>query len=216
MKAIMISIKPQYVADILNGKKTLEIRKTCPEIFKRLKPYEGASFDVYIYATKKYDECLWYKKDSKCYVLNYGKPTNDYLNGKVVAKFTLNKVEEIKLPYTYFGTNKWVGGEHERTLQTETLDEKDILKLSCLTEEEIYKYLDFKHSPNNVGYAWHIDNLVVFDKPKELKEFYKVGCEEYFEKHVFVDHPNFRPIYESELKQFQLTRAPQSWCYVEV
>lgn len=32
MKAILISIKPKYVADILNGKKTIEIRKTMPKV----------------------------------------------------------------------------------------------------------------------------------------------------------------------------------------
>ena len=44
MKSILISIKPKYVADILNGKKTLEIRKSMPKC--------ELPIDVYIYCTK--------------------------------------------------------------------------------------------------------------------------------------------------------------------
>ena len=43
MKAILISIKPYWVAKILNGEKTIEIRKRFP------KDYVGW---VYIYCTK--------------------------------------------------------------------------------------------------------------------------------------------------------------------
>ena len=44
MKAIMISIKPEWVCKILNGEKTIEIRKTMPKCKLPCK--------VYIYCTK--------------------------------------------------------------------------------------------------------------------------------------------------------------------
>ena len=44
MKSIMISIQPQYVEKILNGEKTIEIRKTMPKCELPCK--------VYIYCTK--------------------------------------------------------------------------------------------------------------------------------------------------------------------
>ena len=44
MKAILISIQPRWVAKILNGEKTLEIRKTMPKC--------DLPIDVYIYCTK--------------------------------------------------------------------------------------------------------------------------------------------------------------------
>lgn len=44
MKAIMISIQPQWVEKILNGEKTIEIRKTMPKCELPCK--------VYIYCTK--------------------------------------------------------------------------------------------------------------------------------------------------------------------
>ena len=53
------------------------------------------------------------------------------------------------------------------------------------------------------GYAWHIDNLEIFDKPKEISEFWNKR------KRMFV---NGKMLYDHK---FHLTRAPQSWCYVE-
>ena len=152
MRSILISIKPEWVAKILNGEKTIEVRKTAPRCVLPI--------DVYIYCTKTIKPVSNY---------DWGEFTfNDLPKlGKVVAKFTLNNAEAIKLPYTKFGSDEWVGCEDERTLQTQTMDEKTLLEKSCLREDEIYGYLNFKHSPYNVGYAWHISNLVVFDKPKE-------------------------------------------------
>ena len=77
MKTIMISIKPEFVQKTLNGNKTIEIRKTMPKCELPCK--------VYIYCTKG-------KKLYKC-VSNFDE---DLLNGKVVAEFTLNKVEILE------------------------------------------------------------------------------------------------------------------------
>ena len=169
MKAILISINPKYVAKILNGEKTLEIRKTLPKC--------DLPIDVYIYCTK----------DRK-YVnlINRG----GFLTGMVVAKFTLNKVEEIKQRIGVF----WVWGGHP--YYTDNVSEENLLKRSCLSAEELENYLQGK-----VGYAWHIDNLVVFNKPKEIGEF---------RTHKTYDLKDLHNCHVA------LTRAPQSWCYVEV
>ena len=78
-KAILISIKPKYVADILNGKKTIEIRKTMPKC--------DLPITVYIYCTKDNDRFVWQNENMRC---------EEYMNGKVVAKFTVRKVEELR------------------------------------------------------------------------------------------------------------------------
>lgn len=52
-------------------------------------------------------------------------------------------------------------------------------------------------------YVWNIDGLKVYDKPKELSEFL----------HRVPDYSNGVVCYS--LKQEPLTRAPQSWRYVE-
>ena len=204
MKALMLSIKPKYVVDILNGRKTIEIRKSIPKC--------DLPIDVYIYCTKDKDYDLFLENgEYQAYFrhhreLHSKRLRQEPLNGKVVARFWCDKVETIKLPYTYFGTNKWVGGEHERTLQTETMDEKDLLKASCISEEENYKYLNFKHSPNCCGYAIHITKLEIFDRPKELNEFW--NCTEkkciYSERHKYMHCRKY------------LTRAPQSYMFIEV
>lgn len=59
MKSILISIKPEYVEKILNGEKTIEIRKTKPNIELPCK--------VYIYCTKPKK---WYAFSSWCAASN--------------------------------------------------------------------------------------------------------------------------------------------------
>ena len=85
-KAILMSIKPQYVAKILNKEKTIEIRKRFP------KDYVGW---VYIYCTKD-------KKYAN--LINRG----GFLTGMVCARFWCDKVEEItfypKKPFDRYGT----------------------------------------------------------------------------------------------------------------
>lgn len=173
MKAIMISIQPKWVAKILNGEKTIEIRKTCPQVFKHLKPYEGCSIDVYIYLTKNGGE------------LFDGQATCPYLSGKVVAKFTLNKCRE------------W----HNYSWQ-------EITKYGCISDNELREYSKGHKSL----YIWHIDNLVIFDKPKELSEFV---CACPTEKCCKCKYAKFM-CGQIACNKPKLTKAPQSWCYVEV
>jgi len=56
-----------------------------------------------------------------------------------------------------------------------------------------------KYSNGKEVYGWHISDLVIYDKPKELSEFMKA---EY----------NYGKIH---LPPSKLYRPPQSWCYVE-
>ena len=213
MKAVMISIKPKYVAKILNSEKTIEVRKVFP------KEYKGW---VYIYCTKdKENELLKgykvYDREEIKYIAQGGTLTlSDFLNGKVVARFYCDKVEEIKLPYTKFGTDEWVGCESARTLQTKTLDEKELLKKSCIGVEEIYKYLNFKNSPNNVGYAWHIDNLEIFDEPKELSEFKGLQRAKATDCGYLKQCKKCGKIFNRCHLLKPLTKTPKTMCYVEV
>ena len=175
MKSILISIKPKYVAKILNGEKTIEIRKTMPKC--------DLPIDVYIYCTKD-KQGIWLS-NGKYDLLNENKYVKSEKNGKVVAKFTLNKVEEIKFNY------------------------KNIQEKSCLSEDELFDYL-FDNTPYQEdmkkGYAWHISNLVIFDKPKELSEFYPYCKDKKCE---------YRKNHCSICYRTPLTKAPQSWQFVE-
>lgn len=160
MKSILISIKPEWVAKILNREKIVEIRKTIPKC--------DLPINVYIYCTKGKPRIVDLRDDA------FYLGCSPRLNGKVVAKFTLNKISDSDK------TNCCVG--------------------SCLTYDEIMRYTKGKKF-----YAWHIDNLEIFDKPKELSEF----CYYSIVKNNLYIHGEF------PLKTY-LTKAPQSWCYVEV
>ena len=74
---------------------------------------------------------------------------------------------------------------------------------SCLTKNELINYGKY-----NALYGWHITDLKIYNKPKELSEFCK-PC-----------HDSYDPMYGSYCiycdKRNKLTRPPQSWCYVEV
>ena len=188
MQSIMISIKPKYVAQILNGEKTIEIRKTMP---KCLYP-----IDVYIYCTKgkpliycSDKNWHWHIKETKNF--QYDMRFNYYagFNGKVVAKFTLNKVEELYIKHC-------VGWNTNTIKDVLTIEEK-----TCVSRFALFDYLGSKG-----GYAWHISNLEIFDRPKELSEFDRCILTE------DLSHDNITHIHQ----RFKITKAPQSWCYVEV
>lgn len=85
-------------------------------------------------------------------------------------------------------------------------------ELSCLSTTELIDYLGRiydKQGNSKRLYAWHISNLVIYDKPKELSEFFN-ACDKPkgTDCSVCIDH--------RENKCKAITRPPQSWCYVEV
>ena len=218
MKAILISIKPKWVAKILNGEKTIEVRKTCPTQLRGDTPIKPEPIDVYIYCTKDkqnmlHKNCIniYWCEDSNFKATNkkLGIKTQPYFNGKVVAKFTLNKVEDVRfiMDYHYGGHYNIASYSNEKAFERDC----------CLSLREIDNYInkDNLYKRDKIGYAWHIDNLVIFDKPKELSEF-KVkrkinecsGCK-YLDTDTYEHCINCE-----EIKP--LTKAPQSYMYVEV
>ena len=150
-KSLMISIQPQHAVNILNGKKTLELRTWIP------KDYVGW---VYVYVTKgkpyliKITSTQWLKDNIISYTLsNKTLFFEDVLNGKVVARFWFDEYE--KLLYVK-------DRSYERSYE---LSYKQQRKL-CLTDEQIHIYGKGKDL-----YAWHIKKLEIFDEPKELSDF---------------------------------------------
>ena len=150
MKSILLSIRPEWVAKILNGEKTIEVRKRFP------KDYKGW---VYIYCTKDYKKILFENGGYGWRLNTWNKNKNAITtnNGKVVARFYCDNVEEIKYkigcPFPY-------------------LDFESELPKTCLTGEELEDYLFTKKGYQN-GYAIHISKLEIFDRPKYLTEYYK-------------------------------------------
>ena len=82
-------------------------------------------------------------------------------------------------------------------------------KDGLLTLEEQKKY-----GKNNPLYGWYISDLKIYDKPKELGEFKKEGFMTE-EQWLYALYPNTHCHYAAWAKKFEITRPPQSWCYVE-
>lgn len=84
----------------------------------------------------------------------------------------------------------------------------DDLEKTCLTYDDLWDYGNGKPL-----YGWHISDLKIYDKPKELSEFRKSGFMTE-EEWLFNLYPNTHCHYETWAKKFEITRPPQSWCYV--
>lgn len=112
-----------------------------------------------------------------------------YGGGKVIGAFVCDRVEE----YTFSGYNARY-----------RINDADLAK-TCLNHPELISYGKGKDL-----HGWHISDLKIYDKPKELGEF------SYPAEHNFTK----RAIKESREMGFichgvYITRPPQSWCYVE-
>lgn len=149
MKAIMISIKPKWCAKIMNGEKTIEVRKNkvLANAIQKLIDENGYA-DIYVYCSKDKSD----KETLKFMRGRYGCMKNYDPYGKVIFKFRCYKVEEIS----------WQMGVY----QLEQQGFNDFLDKCCLGFCEIKDYLNMEN-----GYAIHISDLEIFDEPKELSEF---------------------------------------------
>lgn len=186
MKAILMSIQPKHLVNILNGKKTLEIRKSVPKDFKGW---------VYLYCTKAKPNLVLsvnMTSNELKYVLTNINGFHTSVNGKVVARFWLDEYEELKLVNTSYDWSQEMYDE-DYNVTKEQLDNL------CISYEELHNYLQGK-----TGYALHIKQLEIFDEPKSLGEFYRI-----------IDYDLHEGLYKEPIYK-TLTKAPQSYMYVEV
>ena len=81
-------------------------------------------------------------------------------------------------------------------------------KNACVSDEFIWKYTNFGYKDIT---EMKISNLVIYDKPKELSEFYSI-CEKR-NCHLC----DWEREYDSCgcNRKKPITRPPQSWCYVD-
>ena len=178
MKAVLISIQPKWVEKIANGEKTIEVRKTAPKCEVPFKCY------IYMTATKE-RFYLWE------YATAYENSKGEILDGsqKVIGEFVCDKVFLLH-PYTYDRGSADL--KRRKLIQTfeGSSRENEILSATCLTQDEMFDYI----GEGNYGYGWHISDLKIYDKPKELREF-------------------FTPM--GKRPSYMVERPPQSWQYVE-
>ena len=229
MKSVLISIQPKWVDKIASGEKTIEVRKTRPKL--------ETPFKCYIYQTKKFVAVDITDGANKY------RPFLRQNQDKVIGEFVCDRIDNYECELwndeayeliRQFDYDEY--GEIEYKHGAGNNENCEMLNKACLTWQDIRKYLG--QGLNNC-YAWHIYDLKIYDKPKELSEFikpfkydgdglrccakeelediYEWDCETLFKnKYPNFDFENCKCEDCPKAKDFyRLTRPPQSWCYVE-
>lgn len=189
-KALMISIQPQHAVNILNGKKTLELRTWIP------KGYVGW---VYVYVTK--GKSYLGKNIDGDYGLyniphfgNFNKVGD--LNGLVAFRFWFDGYDTLEYIHQWGGSD-YIGNDGVDSIGSWRVDGSYLDNL-CLDYQDVLDY-GFREKPKphqKTLYAWHIKKLEIFDEPKELSEF--------------------KVLYGGEESLYPLKKAPQKFCYCYV
>lgn len=234
MKSVLLSIRPKWCEKIARGEKTIEIRKSRPNL--------ETPFKVYIYCTNTRPYLVWGDvfrgnwETEFTHLSGYNRKDAeriwDVFNGKVIGEFVCRNIDEYAYDYC---PHPEIGMDYDCGDNWWEVSDED-LKRACLTESEFRQYA----WPNKIMYGWHISDLVIYDTPKPLGGFYKPGAESMEEleellclsceateggKYASYGTPN-GPVtcegrfcdeaYQNYLDEnFALTRPPQSWCYVE-
>lgn len=193
MKSVLISIKPQWCEKIASGRKTIEVRKSAPK---------EVPFKAYIYCTKTKNK--WSLSDYEgAYQNSVGEIV--YAQQHVIGEFICDKTYPIKA-YTFDGGDAARG--RWKLIQTFLPAEKEhkILFGTCLSTDEMYDYI----GEGKFGYAWHISDLKIYDKPKKLSKF-KISCNRKnlcYSCNRFTSKP-------WDICNNTIIRPPQSYMFVE-
>lgn len=176
-KAVLISIKPEWCELIASRKKTVEVRKSIPKL--------DTPFKCYIYCTKStLSDQLWVlsKNERKenfglsavCANLN---ATAEICrgNGKVIGEFVCDDITKFAIDPKF-----------------DNLTLMSMANRSCLSKSQLEDYCS-----DYWLYGWHISDLKIYDKPRELSEFKGLRTTKF----------GYEPV--------EIKRPPQSWCYVE-
>lgn len=192
MKAILMSIQPKWVTMIEYRKKTIEVRKTRP----KLEP----PFKCYIY-------CTFPQKPVYDIWINRGTENRFLGNGKVVAEFVCDRIDEYTsgIPPFYEASDGYNVYPPE-------------LEKMCLG----YKDLD-AYGKGKPLYGWHISELKIYDQPKELGEngdftFPCLRGGEDCDSHRKCVGCKYARLWTGTREIYcnrWVTRPPQSWAYVE-
>lgn len=189
MKSVLTSIQPYFIFLIIAHKMGWNIPQEKTVEVRKNRPTDS-SWDrtTKIYCSQKMESFNRIPAQYQPFMLK--------LRGKVIGEFVCDSIDTIAIYY-------------EQIYAVEHF-QKGILQQSCLTLEEVKTYL----GSENMGYAWHISNLKIYDKPKKLGDFsrvcpgnYKCDTCKCRERKCYVEHQRQ---YDAPLK-----RPPLSWQYIE-
>ena len=182
-KAVLISIRPEWVEKIANGEKTIEVRKTRPKL--------ETPFKVYIYCTNQKNIMLWNAR-SYIYVDDHNHNAFDRCwNGSVVGEFVCDRIDTINPetePYGIYDVDD------------------DFVAQTRLVDGALWDY-----GKSATLYGWHISDLKIYDKLRELREFKKINRDCFYAELGIAK----RDCPDCKNSGCFLERPPQSWRYVE-
>lgn len=148
-------------------KKILGGEKTV--VIRKTRPKLETPYKVYIYCTLAGSDSLFMDVLNRD-VAAWNRGGWPEKKGRVIGEFTCDKVWELA------PLNR---------------SPDDIEQQACMDRNAIVRYLRCK------GYAWHISDLKIYDKPRKLRAFTGLQSTRF----------GMRPV--------EITRPPQSWRYVE-
>lgn len=189
MNIVLRSAKPYWIYLILTGQKTIEVGKSFPKSQNWNKVVEMyCSKDMRSFKRIPEKDREWMRQ---------------YL-GKVACRFVCDNVTKIT---TWQRT--WYNILFQPTATTTEYGIwNDDFKQMCMTWKEINDYGQKKPL-----YGWHISDLKIYDKPKELSEFYKPCPTK--EKGDCLSCDCLADNDYGGICTNNLTRPPQSYMYVE-
>jgi len=189
-KEILISIQSKHAINILNGKKTLELRTWIP------KDYKGW---VNVYITKSKPYIKWNSTYSMNGIIQdewiFSNEKASSINGKVIFRFWFYGYETLEI-------------DSDLEISTIKRSHEELLEKSCVDYNALNNM--FMNENGDVfGYAWHIKQLEIFEKPKRLSD-YLSSLNDYADAEIG------RLIYEDKLGNYYQTlkNAPQKMKYI--
>lgn len=185
MKSVLIAIQPYWVFLIIAKTMGWDIdQEKTVEVRKNFPKDLDWNKKSIIYCSKN--------KQSFNRIPKKYQPLMEKFLGKVIGEFVCDRINKIGW-ISYPTNSNWIDCKYEET---------------CLTSRETYEY-----TKGDLFYEWHITDLVIYDEPKELEEFYTLKkCNSF----RISGYESTACIYDGDCKvPVYLERPPQSWCYVE-
>lgn len=196
MKAVLLSIQPEWCKKILDGEKTVEVRKTRPTL--------ETPFKAYIYCT---GHDGWVMKSPKAGVQK--------MDSRVIGEFTCDKIDKLVHVGTMMDINILTSDGWYKPADA-------LLQAACLTEETVKKYLQ---GCNGYGWhisdlkiydkPLPLSNFIPNCRHLEVE----AGCRAYREHGWNCPDQRYDLNPDGSVNmaicQRSVKRPPQSWCYVE-
>ena len=142
----------------------------------------------------------------KCYIYKSRNSKHDFVGstsktaGKVIGEFICNRIDKFKV-FENSSVQNWMFFD---------------LNMSGMSYEDVANYVGI----NNYGYAWHISDLIIYDTPKELREFSmkcrRAYCSETCKHYNDDCYINVSTAYGRYKNIRRISTPPKSWCYVEL